>query len=341
MTEASDTARKTLRWRHGALTIDAFGAMLARCKLTLRDGRQISPMHVPPWAHEPEDGDNAGLLRNLAGEWPCVPFGACQDRSPQGQWPGSRRNHAKTADVHGFGANHVWTWDDCPPNALQLSVDYPPDDVIMRLERLIRPDPALPAIDFELAITAREACTLPIGLHPVFRLPKTPQSMTIAVNGHAHSLSFPGKVDASSLFAPDISASPWQKVALRDGSFIDASKVPLLLPAEELLQVLDVPGEVMLTNLEENYAMRLTWNSADFPSLLLWYSNYGRQAPPWSGRHLALGVEPACSAFDLGSQISCADNPISLSGVPTARKMRRGETIVTRYRIEAQVAGGR
>ena len=41
----------------------------------------------------------------------------------------------------------------------------------------------------------------------------------------------------------------------------------------------------------EGYRATLTWNAQHFPSLMFWFSNYGRKAPPWSGRHLALGVE--------------------------------------------------
>ena len=33
------------------------------------------------------------------------------------------------------------------------------------------PDPSAPAIDIEFNIVVRRACRLPIGLHPVFRLP--------------------------------------------------------------------------------------------------------------------------------------------------------------------------
>lgn len=59
---------------------------------------------------------------------------------------------------------------------------------------------------------------------------------------------------------------------------------------------------------------------------------------PWNGRHLALGLEPICSAFDLGQQVSAAENPISKRGVPTARSFRAGEQFVTRYRIEVEPA---
>ena len=63
-----------------------------------------------------------------------------------------------------------------------------------------------------------------------------------------------------------------------------------------------------------------------------------RQMAPWNGRHLALGFEPICSAFDLGPQISTADNPISRRGTKTARRFSAGERFTTRYRIAVEAA---
>lgn len=70
--------------------------------------------------------------------------------------------------------------------------------------------------------------------------------------------------------------------------------------------------------------------------MLLWMSNRGRRFAPWNGRHLALGMEPICSAFDLGPQVSAADNPISRAGTPTARRFTAGESFGTTYRIEVE-----
>ena len=117
-----------------------------------------------------------------------------------------------------------------------------------------------------------------------------------------------------------------------DGSILDVSRVPLLRPTEEILQLLDMPGHASILNTAEGYRVRLSWNPEHYPSTLLWFSNRGRQMPPWNGRHLALGLEPICAAFDLGTQISAGHNPIAGRGVPTARKVRAGERFVTRYR---------
>ena len=102
--------------------------------------------------------------------------------------------------------------------------------------------------------------------------------------------------------------------------------------------MLQAPGAVSLWNTMEGYRVRLTWSREHFPSLMFWFSNFGRRQPPWSGRHLALGVEPICGALDLGPQISAASNPISVRGVRTTQHFSAGQTWLTRYRIAVEAA---
>lgn len=117
---------------------------------------------------------------------------------------------------------------------------------------------------------------------------------------------------------------------------LDLSRQPLAQKTEELLQLVNLRGRSSLLNPLENYCANLSWDAEHFPSLLLWISNHGRQQAPWPGRNLALGVESICSAFELGLQISGADNPITLRGIATARTRKAKETFVTRYRIEIE-----
>ena len=200
------------------------------------------------------------------------------------------------------------------------------------------PDPSAAAIDFELVVNVRHDCELSIGLHPCFRLPVTPGAMVIEAQPAKGSATFPVAPDDASIFARGQFLDRWNEVPLLDGSTLDVTHVPLPRPAEEILQLLDMPGQASLWNTTEGYRVRLIWNREHYPSALLWFSNRGRQMPPWNGRHLALGLEPICAAFDLGAQISAADNPISRRGVPTVRKFRAGERFVTRYRVEVEAA---
>lgn len=305
--------------------------MLGPAVFVLPDGRQIAPFHVAPWSEE-EAADQPGILRRLRGEWPCVPFGAAGDRAATGGWPASRAALEPDPHPHGYGSNHDWHWLAGSDTELALAIDYPPDHPISRLERRVRTVPEECAVAFELSVYPRADCTLPIGLHPVFRLPAEPGAMRLEIAAKT-AATFPGKVDASSIFAPGQIVSDWHSIALTDGTMLDPSCLPLMQRTEDLLQLIGVPGQAILHNRAENYRVRLDWDAAHFPDLLLWFSNHGRQNTPWNGRHLALGVEPVCAAFDLGTQICGAPNPINRLGGPTAYAFHAGKVFVTRYRV--------
>lgn len=326
------TNRKALGWSHGVLSVETLGGMLGPTVFVLPDGRQIAPFHIAPWFEGDAATDQPGILQRLRGEWPCVPFGAAGDRAAKDGWPASTAASEPDPHPHGHGSNHHWHWLPSSETELALAIAYPKGHVISRLERRVRPVPDQPAIDFDLAVHVRSDCTLPIGLHPVFRLPATPGAMELEVAACA-AATFPGRVDATSIFAPGQIVADWHAIALTDGTVLDPSRLPLARRTEDLLQLLGVGGQAVLHNLAEDYRVRLDWNPAHFPDLLLWFSNRGRAHPPWNGRHLALGVEPVCAAFDLGTQVSAAPNPISALGGPTARVFHAGEVFVTRYRV--------
>ncbi|MFO1149038.1 MAG: hypothetical protein U1E62_11745 [Alsobacter sp.] len=333
----TDDAYRGLGWAHGALTVQRLGAMLGPVTFVLADGRQVSPLHVAPWAHEPEAQEQPGILRKLRGEWPCAPFGYSV---PSEGWPEPWARVMGDAEpdeeIHGHCSNHAWTWQEGEAGALSLSLAYPASSPVESVERIIRPDPSGPAVDIEFGIVVRRACRLPIGLHPVFRLPVEAGAATLDLGRFRQGRTYPHDLEpGAALFAADATFSTLAAVPARAGGVIDASRLPLAAETEELLQIEGVDGRAVLANPREGYGVELTWQTEHFPSLLLWISNRGRKGSPWNGRHVALGVEPICSPFGLGPRTALAENPIARSGVPTARQFAPGEPFVTRYRIAA------
>jgi hypothetical protein len=239
-------------------------------------------------------------------------------------------------EIHGHSANHDWTWRDSPRGSLSLTLAYPETSPVERVERTIRPDPSAPAVDIEFRVFVRRACRLPIGLHPVFRLPFETGAATLELGGFDEGRTYPHDVEAGAeLFARNKSFTDLTSVPARAGGATDASRLPLGADTEELLQIEGLDGTAALANHAEGYRVRLSWRKEHFPSLLLWYSNRGRKAAPWNGRHVAIGIEPICSPFGLGPATALADNPIARSGVATAQEFSPEKPFVTRYRIEA------
>lgn len=329
---------RALVWQHGVASVENLGGQLGPTLFVLPDGRQVAPFQVAPWADEPGGEGLPGILQRLRGEWPCVPFGSDADRAPADGWPGSQAAGTVDPFPHGFSSNHDWRFEAGSEGSMALAIDYPDGHPIAGLRRVVTPDPNGAAIDFELQVAVRRDCVLPIGLHPSWRLPAKAGAMRIEVGPEVTGMTFPVAVDESSIFRQGEVLAPWHDVPLLDGGRMDVRQVPLPVATEELVQLIDMPGEAALWNTAEGYRVRLKWNAEHYPSALLWFSNRGRSFAPWNGRHLALGLEPICSAFDLGHQISVAENPISRRGVKTARQFRAGETFVTRYRVEVEPA---
>lgn len=331
-------AYRGLGWAHGALTVQRLGAQLAPLTFVLPDGRQVSPLHIAPWAAEPESGQLPGILRRMRGEWPCVPFGYSvpNDGWPQ-DWAKIMGPPEHDEEAHGHCSNTDWNWGEPNDHSISMVLDYPPASPVARVERSIVPDPDAAAIDLTFTVHVRRACRLPIGLHPVFRLPAEVGAAHLELGTFDHGRTYPDDVEPSApLFARDVRFTELEKIPARTGGMVDASRLPFAVETEELLQIEGLDGTVALANHAEGYRTRLTWRKEHFPSLLLWYSNRGRKMEPWRGRNISIGIEPICSPFGLGSATATADNPIARSGTPTALAFSPDTPFVTQYRIEAE-----
>lgn len=332
MTDAAaggDGAR-SLCWSHGVFTLERLGGMLGPTLFVLSDGRTVTPFHIAPWFSEPGASELPGILQRLRGEWPCVPFGAAPDHIEATGWPQPFPGREPDPNPHGFSSNHNWNWVESAPEELALAIDYPVHHPVARLTRRVRGISGRPALEFSLSVEVRRTCTLPIGLHPVFRLNPQEESMQLDVNARG-AATFPDDVDPSSIFTANLILPNWRQVPLRTGGVTDPSRLPLRQQTEDLLQLLGSGGKAKLTNRPEQYQVELSWNPDHFPDLLLWFSNRGRRHAPWNGRHLALGVEPISAAFDLGTQVSNAENPISRAGSRTGWPFTPSEPFETRY----------
>ncbi len=329
------TAIKSLAWDYGILAVEQLAGKLGPVLFTLPDGRPVAPLHVADWFH----GDDADIwpgIRRLRGDWACVPFGFDADRPAFGDWPASSAATAIDGG-HGFGNSSDWTFTDVSETRIALAIDYPAEHPIARLERTITPDPNAPAIDLTLTIHPRRDCRLPIAVHPTFRLPNVPGGAVLEFPPDTDVATLPSNLAPTAVFARGVFA-PIAAVPDRAGGTVDGRRVPFAQPSGDLLQVLRPKGAVSLLNAVEGYRAKMRWDPAAFPSLLVWMSFRAHPAPPWNGRHLALGLEPICSAFDQGTGMATRDNPINARGIPTAHDFRAGEAFTTAYRIEVEGA---
>ena len=326
---------RTLRWDRGEATMQSLGAMLAPIVFRLPSGRVAQPMQIAPWADEPGGDALPGVLRRLRGEWPCVPFGVTPIRAPL-DWP-QNMHPDPGEEAHGHGSNHQWDLAEAEDGALVARIAYPETSPIVRLERKVAPIAGEARVEIELTIVARRACRLPIGLHPTFRLPAETGSARLDPGAHAAAWTYPLDISpTSTLFEPNRRGLGLDAVPAVGGGFRDATRLPFAEDSESLVMLTKTGGRCALENFAEGYRVILEWNPAHFPSLMLWMSNRGRQFAPWNGRHLALGVEPVCAPFDLGTGFANAETPLTHAGIATGVDFDPDTPFTTRYSIHVE-----
>ncbi|QRI66413.1 hypothetical protein JQ506_23945 (plasmid) [Shinella sp. PSBB067] len=107
--------------------------------------------------------------------------------------------------------------------------------------------------------------------------------------------------------------------------------MPFAEDIEDLLQLTGIDGGVALHYRDAGFRARLSVSSSGTAIA-------AARPIPGGGRHVALGVEPVASAFDLGPAVSTAANPLARAGTPTALAFAPDRPFLTRYRLSAEPA---
>ena len=319
-----------------SLEVQEFGAMITSGSFRLPSGLIAKPFFANPWREDPELPNVDPLIRNLGAEWPCVPFGMTEvpDDLPS-DWQFELEPDWNEF-VHGFGSCREWDLCRASEGALAASIEYPEPAPVKKLERSISLDSTALSVNLKLKIEMRSAARVAVGLHPVFDLVGcSPQSCRIEAARSSEAWSFPVDVEPGrSRFLPDQRGVPLESIADRDSAAMDGSRVPLDSATEDLLLLTAPGGEVSLSVPERGYKVSVRWDPKDLPSCSLWYSNGGREFPPWNGRVRAIGIEPTAAAFDLGQAASHSqESPLAKRGIATTVAATPESPFETEYSI--------
>lgn len=294
------------------------------------DGEEVRPLYTAPWPEHPEDP----LLSKLRGDFLCVPFGiapASTEAFPPAWRFESQHPEPESGYAHGYPANVAWRVAEAGPESAEFVLDLLQTEAVAEVRRVVTCRAG--AVEIEDRLTMRRDARLPLGLHPIVRLPEQPGQAVVAPPGCAGYRTYPVPTDASSVLLPDASFADLGRAPLRQGGTLDLSRLPLDFDTEELVQLCDLEKpSLAVENRAEGYRVGIEWDPV-LRHCLLWISNRGRKFAPWNGRNLCLGVEPVTSAFDLGTAISAGPNPLADSGLATAVDLVAGRTRVLRHRF--------
>lgn len=316
-----------LSWSHGEAVVLSTAAMLAECRFDLPRGA-FRPFARAPWMGTVDDPGIIGHLRELGGDFVCVPFGG-GGPEPVGppEWAGLMTD-PPLRPIHGPAGDAEWQRVSATASAVTLALDYPEEHPVRRLERSVRGVDGSPALAFELVIHPRRSGPISVGLHPILRLPERPGALELHAEfgfGLVHPRSvLPGRPqEFARLDAVTVA-----------GQSYDLSHVPIALPGLNV-QLCAMKGPLRAVFLDEGMGVDLDWDRTILPSLQIWHTDRGIDGPPWHGRYRGLGVEPVASAFDLNTALSVRPNPISRRGVATFVALRDGVPLTVRHGVSA------
>jgi galactose mutarotase-like enzyme len=301
--------------------VNQTGAMLGQLVVDMGNG-SFQPLAIAPWVDDPRKDTLAPILRQLQGEWLCVPFGITKPLSdfPMAKLPPKAVNLDSLInnDVpHGITSNLNWTLVDQKQDSLTLEIIFPDYYPIEKAIRVIKLNDEINGVELSCKVTAREAVSIPLGIHPTFAVSEQPFQTRILCSGYSIGKTYPIEFDPSSEFKIGQEFQSLGAVPRKNGEAEDTTYFPFSANREELVQLLNIDSSVEIERLDLGYKSILEWESSKLPHCCLWMSSKGRREYPWLSRHLALGVEPTHSYFDLNSSLALDENTQHKHGLVT------------------------
>lgn len=298
------------------------GAHVAPVDFVL-DSRTVQPYSLAPWVPA-EQLDHDPLLQVLRGDFFCLPFGAQASGPP-----------------HGVVASNTWSVVDQQPNVVTLRIDA--RDIGATVTKSIEVRDGDTSLYQQFDIEGLSGM-YNYGTHPILDMSSYPE-------GSVELTTSPIRFGSS---APTLFSDPQRgehqilkiagtftsltHVPRADGQTLDLSHLPTAPGHEDLVMIVpEVRSGLAWSALRfPDYVWFSLRRVEDFPATVLWISNGGRSAAPWSGRHVGrIGIEDVCSYFAEGHAPSVA-SPLADLGIATAREFRANERV--RLRVVQAVA---
>jgi hypothetical protein len=319
----------TIRAKGIAVTIDLAVGHL-RALAIEAGGRRLTPLYTAPWVDDPAIAEDEAIvpnLRALSGDFFCAPFGGTDEEGvPTHGWPAnSRWGHLETLRHPEGGTVARYALEKRPRGA--------------RLIKEITLRDGHPFV-YQRHIFGGGSGTISVASHAMTRF-ATRGRLSFSPKAYAETPATPLESDPArgryALAYParftDLGEAP-----LRDGGATDLRTYPIASRHEDFVMLVEAPGNRLgwaaAIRDDAGDVLLSLKNPKNLPVTMLWFSNGGRDYPPWNGRNVGvLGIEEARAYSSNGYAASAAANPLSNSGVPTVLELRSDGTAEVRHVI--------
>ncbi len=319
----------TIRAEGIAVTVDlAFGHL--RAVEIEREGRRLTPFYTAPWVDDPAIADDETIapnLRALSGDFFCAPFGAPdEDGVPPHGWPANSRWDPLGTQPHPEGGL-----------VAQYQLRKRPRGARLIKEIALRDGHPFA---YQRHIFEGGAGAITVASHAMTRF-ATRGRLSFSRKAYAQTPAKPLEPDPArgryALAYPahfaDLGRAP-----LAAGGETDLRSYPIAERHEDFVMLVEAHGNKLgwAAAIRDDAADILLSlkNPAEFPVTMLWFSNGGRDYPPWNSRNVGvLGIEEGRAWSAHGFAASAAPNPLSESGVPTVLELDSSGAVEIRHVI--------
>jgi hypothetical protein len=293
-------------------------------------GRRLAPFYTAPWVDDPAIANDPSIvpnLRGLSGDFFCAAFG---------------RNDIEEAPPHGWPANSRWDQaeeEQHPSGGLVARFALRKRVMGARLVKEITLRDGHPFVYQRHLFEGGEGA-ITVASHPMTQF-KTRGRLSFSPKSYGEAPVDPQESDPArgrSALAYPSHFTDLSKVPLKNGGTTDLRSYPIASRHEDFVMLVEERGNPLgwaaAVRPDARDIVLSLKNPSDFPVTMLWFSNGGRDYPPWNGRNVGvLGIEEGRVYSAAGHAASTAPNPLSQSGVPTSLELKRDGTVEVRHVI--------
>lgn len=297
-----------------------------------REGCALTPLYTAPWVDDPTIAADESILPNLrflSGDFFCAPFGATDDPAiPSHGWPAnSRWEHVGTVTHEQGGSVARYALQKKILGArLVKEITLRDGHPFLYVRHVFEGGSGSISVASHAMTKFTSRGRLSFSPKAYGATPPRPQESDPARGRSA--LAYPARFESLA------------SVPLKDGGTTDLHSYPIAERHEDFLILVEEEGRNLgwAAAVREDAAdiVLSLKNPKDFPITMLWFSNGGRDYPPWNGRNIGvLGIEEGRAWSANGYKASIAPNPLSDSGVPTSLRLQPDGEAEVRHVIGA------
>jgi hypothetical protein len=296
----------------------------------VRDGKKLTPFYTAPWVDDPSIANDESIfpnLRGLSGDFFCAPFGRSDvEEAPPHGWPANSRWELVATSKHPAGGSIAHF-------TLQKKV------MGARLTKEIVLRDGHPFV-YQRHIFEGGERAVTVASHAMTKF-ATKGRLSFSLKAYGAAPADPQESDPTrgrSALAYPSRFTDLAKVPLKDGGTTDLRSYPIASRHEDFVMLVEAKGSSLgwaaAVRPDARDVVLSLKNPSDFPVTMLWFSNGGRDYPPWNGRNVGvLGIEEGRVYSAAGHAASIAPNPLSQSGIPTALELKRDGAVEVRHVI--------